>query len=399
MSLLKKKELPLQVVLLLLAGVAMLLVGMLSFFISAGRLPFYEKGLYGVLLFMVALQMVVLGETPFGCVGKSTSLLTAGTTLAAIGIITCFIPNILGEFPRLLLVVCLMPGGAFLLLKMMLAKENYRTWRRYGGIFRHLIWACGLVYALSFFTGVALLRPRFLSILPFGAVSLFYGVALMYLAWVLHTLYIAHPESQLAHEAKGALAPAHAVLLITGVFMILLGALLVPVSLGLLPFSGSAQLGLLMVLFAVQMLAFGETPLGPFPRTGLTLSCGLLFGGLGIISCVVPNVLVPVLTVLIAALNIFGGGLMLGKTVWTLYASKKEQGPALPGLLKKLYATQLFMSLLSVLFGVSMLISHLFPGYVIGVILGANGAVLIYLLHLLLGLEINQAAASGRPAA
>ncbi len=43
-----------------------------------------------------------------------------------------------------------------------------------------------------------------------------------------------------------------------GIFMLLLGGLWIPVNLGLLPFSGSAQLGLLMVIFAVQMLASGN---------------------------------------------------------------------------------------------------------------------------------------------
>jgi len=219
-----------------------------------------------------------------------------------------------------------------------------------------------------------------------GAGALLYGAALLVLARVLHTLYCAYPESQQAHEARGVLAPAHAILLITGVFMILLGVLLIPVSLGMLPFSGSAQLGLLVILFSVQMLAFGDTPLGSFPRTRLMLGCGLLFGGLGVFSCIVPGMLVPVLTGLIAALNISGGCILFGKTVHTLYASNREHGHALPGLLKKLYATQLFLSLFSILFGVSMLISHLFPGYVIGIILGVNGGVLVYLLCLLLGL-------------
>jgi hypothetical protein len=45
------------------------------------------------------------------------------------------------------------------------------------------------------------------------------------------------------------------------------------------------------------------------------------------------------------------------------------------------------MNLLTILFGVSMLVSQLIPGLVIGVVLAANGCVLLYLLHILTVLE------------
>ncbi|WP_367338433.1 hypothetical protein [Aminivibrio sp.] len=65
-------------------------------------------------------------------------------------------------------------------------------------------------------------------------------------------------------------------ILLTGVFMVLLGVLLVSVTLGMLP-PGSAQLGLLMVILAIQMLASGNTPIGAFPRSYAVVFCGLLF--------------------------------------------------------------------------------------------------------------------------
>ena len=71
------------------------------------------------------------------------------------------------------------------------------------------------------------------------------------------------------------------ILLLTGVFMVLLGLLLLPVNLGLLPFSGGAQLGLLMVIFAIQMLALGSTPSGPFSRSWFIVLLGFIFGALG----------------------------------------------------------------------------------------------------------------------
>lgn len=63
---LKKAELEFDVVVLLVAGITMLITGTLLFPVSAGLLPYYENGLYGLLLFVFALQMVTLGRTPFG---------------------------------------------------------------------------------------------------------------------------------------------------------------------------------------------------------------------------------------------------------------------------------------------------------------------------------------------
>jgi hypothetical protein len=172
-----------------------------------------------------------------------------------------------------------------------------------------------------------------------------------------------------------------------GVFMLLLGVLLIPVNLGLLPFSGSAQLGLLMVMFAVQMLASGSTPLGPFPRSRLLVLFGLLFAALGIISCIIPEILVPQLTVLVGVLNILGGILTLARIGIPRLKKSAEPRRPVPPVLAKLFAAQLIMNLITIMFGISMLVAHLIPGLVIGVILAANGCVLLYLLHLLTLLE------------
>jgi len=48
---------------------------------------------------------------------------------------------------------------------------------------------------------------------------------------------------------------------------------------------------------------------------------------------------------------------------------------------------QLAMNLVSILFGISMLFSGLLPGAVIGVMLAANGGLLLYMLHILAQLD------------
>lgn len=386
----KKADLPLEVVILSVAGMALLISGVLLFPVSAGVLPYYENGLYGLLLVMFALQIITLGKTPFGDMRRSKFLLAGGSVIAAVGIATCFVPDMFSETPRLLLLICFGAGGFLLLLQMLFAPDKFRSWVKQGGIFRHLILGCGSVYLLSMLIGLLIWRKSLLTTPATAIVVLIFGTAVVYLAFVLRKIYRAYPEAEKPREGGAALSTEQSMLLLMGIFMILLGVLLVPVNLGMLPFSGSAQLGLLMVMFAVQMLASGNTPIGPFSRSWLMILLGLLFAALGIVSCIIPEVLVPFLTILVGLLNILGGAITLGKLV--LPKLKKSQEPLVPrpAILTKLFATQLILNLLSMMFGTSMLIAHLIPGLAVGVILTCNGVVLLYLLHILKVLEKMQ---------
>ena len=142
-----------------------------------------------------------------------------------------------------------------------------------------------------------------------------------------------------------------------------------------------------MTIFAIQMMALGNTPVGPFPRTWLMFLLGLLFSSLGIVSIIIPGILVSRLTILVGLLNISGGIVSLWKTLTPLFQKgEKPQEPPHP-ILTKLFITLLTLDLLSVLFGTSMLVYNLLPGIVVGIILTANGAVLLYLLAILIQLD------------
>ena len=145
----KEADFPLEVVILLIAGITMLITGILLFPVASGDLSYYENGLYGLILVILALQITTLGKTPFGDMGRSIPLITAGGIIAAAGIVTCFVPEIFSWLPRMLLFLFLGPGSLLLLIQMCLSREKLRTWIRYGGIFRHLVAGCSAVYVLS----------------------------------------------------------------------------------------------------------------------------------------------------------------------------------------------------------------------------------------------------------
>lgn len=392
-GILKEADLPLEAVILLIAGMTLLITGVLLFPVSTGALAYYENGLYGLLLVMFAVQMIALGKTPFGDLRTSRLPLVVGVIVAAVGIVTCFIPDLFSEAPRILLFICFGPGGLLLLLQMILDKQKLRAWARFGGVFRHLIAACTFVYVLSMVIGVLVLFPSLLTTTLTAAVALLYGAAIVYLALVLRAVYLRYPDSAKPPEKDAALPIDKAMLLLMGVFMLLLGLLLIPVSRGKLPFAGSAQLGLLMIIIAIQMVASGSTPIGPFRRSWLMVGCGFLFAALGIVSCIVPDVLVPTLTYLVGALNVLGGAIVLVKSFLPRRSSRGEPREPKPPILVKLFVATVLMNALTIVFGTTMFFSGLLPLAVIGAVLAANGCVLLYLLHILVTLDKLQSGA------
>jgi hypothetical protein len=242
--------------------------------------------------------------------------------------------------------------------------------------------------------GVLVLNQGLFSGDETAAAVLVFGAAILFLAAVLKKIYSRYPLPEEKERGRGALSADHSVILLTGIFMVLLGFFLVPVSLGMLPFAASAQLGLLMVIMAFKMLSTGNTPIGIFRRTRLVIICGILFAALGIVSCIIPGILVPLLTVLIGVLNIFSGVMGLRGT---LSGIPKRGGDPVPPILVRLNLSQIVLNLLSIMFGASMLFPGLLPSFVTGLILAANGGVLLYLLRILTLLEKMSGTAAESP--
>lgn len=380
----KRADIPSDLVILLIAGLTMVIAGLLLFAVYSGKVPYYENGLYGLLIFIYALQITVLGKTPFGGISQRTlPVLMLGIIIACIGIVTCFVPDLLKSIPRAMLFMCFGPGGMILLLQMLFSKDKFPLWKKKGGILMKLAVNCAALYSLSIVISILLLDKDFIpeSLTAFSV--LLYGLLIFSLTAVLYKVYALYPAAAKRPPGGISLSDERVVILITGIFMVLLGLLLIPVTFGLLPFSGSAQLGLLVVIMSIQMTAFGNTPLRSFTRTWPLVFLGLLFASMGIISCIVPGIMLPWLTLIIAFLNIGGGAIPLVKMLTSLFSGEQKKTAQMPPVITKLLITQTTLNTLSIIFGTSMLIRNLIPGPVIGIVLTANGAVLLYLLSLL----------------
>ncbi len=386
--------LPLEVVILVIAGIVVLTTGVLLFPVYQGALPYFENGLYGLLLIIFALQTMTLGRTPFGDLSRSKLVLALGLIVASVGMVSCLVPIPIA-LPRILLFICFGPGGLSLFLQLIFAEDKSKRWAKYGGIFRQLIYACGSVYVLSMAIAALLFNQRLLTTPMTAIATIVFGLAICYLAAVLLRIDRAYPDSAKVPDDKVKLSTEQVMILFTSIFMVIIGIVLIPVNLGILPFSANAQLGVLMIIFSIQMLAFGNTPVGVFPRTWLVLAFGLVFALLGAVSCIIPHLLVAFLTTLVGTLNILGGVISLVKMVLARDGHANKPRETVPPILTRLFVTQLTLSLLQTLFGTSMLVPGVVPGLVIGVILAANGCVLLYLLHVLRLLDTLRSGTEG----
>lgn len=382
--------LPLEAIVLGLGGMTLAIAAMLLGPATHGVLPYYSNGLYGLLLVLFAFQTVALGKTPLGSFGCSPLMLAGGGAVAAVGVAACCIPSF-HQIPRLLLLVCF-GGGLVQLIRMLADHGKLHLWLQQDNIFRHLSVSCAAVYLFSTLTAFALWWEEPVS--PEAVTSLLFlnALGLFSLAVILRKTYQRYPGAEKPIASRVELSATQSILLLLGIFMVLLGLLLIPVEIGLLPFAPSAQIGLLMVFFAVQMLAAGETPIGPFPRNWLMIGGGVLFAAAGIVSCIVPGYLLQPLTLVVGILNIANGLV----TLCSCWRTVRQRGEPLPSTLAvlgaRLFKLQFILGLLAFLFGCSMLLPGILSGMVTGLILAANGAALLGLVQLLVRIDRLQTA-------
>ena len=174
-----------------------------------------------------------------------------------------------------------------------------------------------------------------------------------------------------------------AILVVVGVLLLFLGILLFPVNLGIIPFSPDGQMGVLLVITAIQMMALGETPLGQFRRSWFLVLIGLVFASMGIVLSMIPGVFADLIRMLLGALNISGGLLFLGKMYFSAIGGKADlTSPPehLQPILKKMRRTQTILNIVSIAFGISMLFPGLISGFIVAVILMINGGLIFKLV-------------------
>ena len=397
----EEADLAIEEVLLLLLGVFCLVFGLSLFRILRGELAYSPDGAYGLLLVLVSLQVITMGKTPFGDLRRSWAVVFLGMGAAVFGMSASFVPGRLTGPIRLTVGIVLLAGGLSLLSQLLLSPEKARKWVRLDARLWWLAGGCGFVYLLSVALGVITLFPGSVPGLAAAWLLLAFGAGFFHLAWVIREVNRRKPpdepasvgegrglpgRSRLAREASLSLSLA--ALLLFAMLLTVLGLVLVPVNLGLLPFSPDGLQGLLLILFALQMMALGDTPVGRYRRSWPMAGLGLAFALPGVFSSIVPGVLTQWLGTFLGLLNISAGAIFFVRS--GLQKRRARSGaPAgpVPPLWRKLEKTQITLNVIVIAFGLSMFAPGLVPGLAKAVIIVANGALLFILASFLRKLE------------
>ena len=390
----EESDLSLEVVILLIVGVFSLIFGLLLFKIHTGALPYTPDSTYGIFLVIVSFQIITMGKTPFGDLRRSWMLILIGIATAILGMAACFIPGVLSEIVRILVGIILFAGGIALILQLFFSEDKAKTWMKNPGILQQLTIACSLVYVLMIILGLITLLPGFTTDYQTAVFLIIYGFSIFYLAWCIQkvarlfseeiknqTLDIQNSDNtkssgrfKLFQEAS--LPVSLSVIILLGTLITLLGFVLFSVVKGMLPFSTDGELGLLLVILAIQIMALGETPMGQYKRSWLLIVIGIIFAAFGIFSCIVPGIFTVMIYLLIAVLNILGSSILIIKRFLPILHDIRfppAEVVPVPPIVIKLLVTSTFLNIASIAFGLSMLKPGLIHGMVIAVILVING--------------------------
>jgi uncharacterized membrane protein HdeD (DUF308 family) len=415
----EETDLSIEVVLLLILGVFMLLFGLLLFRIDTGATPYTPDSTYGLFLVIVSLQIITMGKTPFGDLRRSWIVIIIGICTSILGIYACFIPGHLTSLIHILVGVLLLFGGISLLLRLFISEEKAKMWMKVPGILQQLTIACASVYIISAILGLIVLFPGTATDLLTSVILVIYGIGFFYLSWCIQKVTRLYPPEEIRNPPReqsntvehpsrynfkflmdAALPLSIAIIIVIGVLLTLCGLLLFPVSLRIIPYSADGQLGLLLVITAIQMLALGQTPLGQFRRTWLLITIGIVFAAMGIFSCIVPGILTGVINILLGLFNIFSGSLFL----MNRYLSKQDAGinlEAMPdyviSVAKKLGNTQIAQNIIGITFGISALVPGLVSLRITAGILVIFGLLFLILSNLLYKMESFERRASHTP--
>jgi hypothetical protein len=187
---------------------------------------------------------------------------------------------------------------------------------------------------------------------------------------------------------EASLPLADAFSLFQGALLILLGLLVYGVEFGGIPLNSSGQLGLLLVLTSLQVLAVGKFLHGQYRRSWWLMTIGIVFAGMGIVSCIVPGILAGVIQPLLGVQNIITGVLFLALQLVVPAVHGTRSPPAepvtLPPLMKRLGLTVTVLMIISIVFGLNMLAPVLLPSLIGLVPFALLFPVLIIILGLLM---------------
>jgi len=391
-------ELSIEVVLLVVGGVYFLLFGMLLFPIERGMLPYSEGSMYGLFVVLVSMQIITMGKTPFGDLLRSWFVVIIGLLTAILGTLAIFYPGYLSMEIRVLAGMIVLITGALGLLQLFTSGDKARVWMKVPGILQQLTIACVLVYGIEVVLGIITLLPGIIPNPMTAVLCLIFGISLFFLAWCIYMTNRQYPQGEKTAPptppSKGGfflfreapLTVGNTISTYQGCLMILLAFLIIFNILGIFPsFNADGQLGLLLVLTSLQLLALGQFVGSQVTRSWMVVGFGIFCAAAGIFSCIVPGILTAIIPPLLGLQNIITGVLLLATQIIapTLYGIRHPptEPVRLPPIIRRLFLVLTVTGIVTIVFGINMIAPLLLPN-LLGMIVYA---ILLPLLVIIMG--------------
>jgi hypothetical protein len=194
-ALLREAALPLSQAILILLGLLLSCLGLLLVPVSLGLLPFSADGQLGLLLTVMAIQILALGETPLGQFRRSWLLIVIGLGFAAAGVFSAIVPGLLTKALQSLLgLMNLLSGGVSLVKQQLPRRGQSPPPAEVPVLVRALTTTQTALNCVAIGFGVSVLMPGLVPGPVTAAILVLNGLLLFVLAFILGRLPAASPS-------------------------------------------------------------------------------------------------------------------------------------------------------------------------------------------------------------
>ena len=168
LTLFREASLPLSLAILILSGVLFTFLGLLFVPVILHLLPFSPDGQLGLLLTIMAIQMMTLGESPLGHYTRSWLMIIIGLVFAALGAVSCIVPGLLTGMIQILLGILNILGGVAFFSRLFLPKlQGIRTTPKAPGVISPVVKKLGgtliVINSVTIAFGISMLLPGLFS--------------------------------------------------------------------------------------------------------------------------------------------------------------------------------------------------------------------------------------------
>jgi hypothetical protein len=118
MKLHEEPDFSLEVTIFMVFGLVMFIIGVILVLAAGGIVSFYQDGMFGLVLILCGLELQTVGKNPFKPAGISWPILVFGIIITVTGFVTCFVPGLTGDIPRILSFLTFGAGGMVLLFQV-----------------------------------------------------------------------------------------------------------------------------------------------------------------------------------------------------------------------------------------------------------------------------------------